>query len=199
MLFLLFKIGHDRFALDASRVVEVIPLLGLKRVTGSPHGVAGIINYRGQHVPALDLCELTLNRPAAERMSTRIVIIQCDECRVTGDVKASDPSQVTRHTSPRLLGLIVEEATGTLRKERADFSESLAGMPSVVWQATSEKKAASPVTRHPSPILMDGQGVIHLLDETRFLGEHLRDELFPPSLSSGAAGKQTVGLVDASD
>ena len=72
-------------------------------------------------------------------------------------------------------------------------------MPRDEGQVTSDQSAASSATRHPSPILMDGQGVIHLLDETRFLGEHLRDELFPPSPRSGAAEKQTVGLVDASD
>ena len=31
MLFLLFQLGRDRYALEASRVVEVVPLLVLQR------------------------------------------------------------------------------------------------------------------------------------------------------------------------
>ena len=47
MLFLLFQLGKDRYALEASRVVEVVPLLALKQLPQAPKGVAGIFNYRG--------------------------------------------------------------------------------------------------------------------------------------------------------
>ena len=36
MLFLLFQLGQDRYALDASRVVEVVPLLTLKQFPRPP-------------------------------------------------------------------------------------------------------------------------------------------------------------------
>src|SRR2546421_10050690 len=75
MLFLLFQLGTDRYALEASRVVEVVPLLELKRLPQAPEGVAGIFNYRGQPVPAVDLCALTLGQPARKRLSTRIIIV----------------------------------------------------------------------------------------------------------------------------
>ena len=58
MLFLLFQIGKDRYALEASRVVEVVPLLALKELPQAPKGVAGLFNYRGALVPAVDLSEL---------------------------------------------------------------------------------------------------------------------------------------------
>ena len=67
MLFLQFQIGSDRYALEASRVVEVIPLLGLKKIPHAPRGVAGMFNYRGEVVPALDLTALTSGQPAAEK------------------------------------------------------------------------------------------------------------------------------------
>ena len=76
MLFVLFQLGKNRYALEASRVVEVVPLLALKPFPQAPRGVAGIFVYRGQPVPALDLCELTLGRPALEHLSTRILIVQ---------------------------------------------------------------------------------------------------------------------------
>ncbi len=105
MLFLLFKLGKDRFALEASRVVEVLPLLALTRLPQAPRGVAGIFNYRGQPVPAVDLCELALGHPSEERLSTRIVVVRCAGPRGRS----------------RLLGLVAEHASELLRKEAEEF------------------------------------------------------------------------------
>ena len=105
MLFLQFQIGTDRYALEASRVVEVIPLLGLKKIPHAPRGVAGMFNYRGEIVPALDLTALTTGQPAAERLSTRILVV-----RTSIDGR-----------NDRLLGLIAERATSTLQKNVEDF------------------------------------------------------------------------------
>ena len=105
MLFLLFHLGKDRYALDASRVVEVVPLLALKRIPQAPRGVAGIFNYRGQPVPAVDLGELMLGQPASPRLSTRIILVHYPD----------------EHGKQRLLGLIAEQATEIIRKEPKDF------------------------------------------------------------------------------
>jgi chemotaxis-related protein WspB len=105
MLFLLFQLGKERYALEARQVVEVVPLLAFKRFPQAPKGVAGLFNYRGRPVPALDLSELTLGQPAAERLSTRIIIINYQD--------ASGASH--------LLGLVAEHATEMLRKEASEF------------------------------------------------------------------------------
>jgi chemotaxis-related protein WspB len=107
MLFLLFQLGKDRYALEASRVVEVVPLLELKKIPQAPKGFAGVFNYRGRPVPAIDLCQLSLGHPAAQRLSTRIIVINCSDARGRG----------------QMLGLIAEHATETLRKEASDFVE----------------------------------------------------------------------------
>jgi chemotaxis-related protein WspB len=107
MLFVLFHLGNERYALEANRVVEVVPLLELKRFPQSPPGVAGMFIYRGRPVPALDLCALTLGRPAAEHLSTRIIIVNYSD--------TPDHEQ--------LVGLIAERATGTIRREPGEFSE----------------------------------------------------------------------------
>ena len=108
MLFLLFQLGNDRYALEASRVVEVVPMLDLKQLPQAPQGVAGIFNYRGQPVPAVDLSDLTLGTPSKERISTRILIVKC---------QAGDGAE-------RLLGLVAEHATEMLRKEPGDFVDA---------------------------------------------------------------------------
>ena len=105
VLFLVFQIGKERYALEAKCVVEVIPLLTLKQVPQGPPGLAGLVNYRGQPIPALDLSLMVLGRPAAETFSTRIIIVRC-----TGP-----------NAEPRLLGLIAEQATGILRKHPDEF------------------------------------------------------------------------------
>ncbi len=107
MLFLLFQLGKDRYALEAARVVEVVPLLDLKRIPQAPSGFAGIFNYRGCPVPAIDLCQMTFGQPAVERLSTRIIVINCSDTR----------------GRQRLLGLIAEQATETFRKDAKDFVE----------------------------------------------------------------------------
>ena len=74
-MFLLFHLGKDRYVLEARHVIEVLPLLELKKIPEAPRGVAGMFSYRGRPVPAIDLNELTLGQPAAQCLSTRIIII----------------------------------------------------------------------------------------------------------------------------
>lgn len=108
MLFLLFQLGGDRYALDAMQVAEVLPLLAIKQIPLAPAGVAGAINYRGVAVPVIDLSELSLGRPAARKLNTRIVLVHYAD----------------RQGTPQLLGLIAEKATETMRREPAEFSTS---------------------------------------------------------------------------
>ena len=108
MLFLLFHLGPDRYALEASRVVEVLPFVELKGLPQAPQGVAGMFNYRGQPVPAVDLCALALQRSARECLSTRIIVVRC---------RGADDRA-------HLLGLIAEEATQMLRRNPDDFVHS---------------------------------------------------------------------------
>lgn len=100
MLFLVFRLDNDRYALPAKSVVEVVPMVSLKRLPQAPKGIAGVLNYRGTPVPAVDISQLALGRPALERLSTRLVIVRCS----------------TSNGEPRLLGLIAEHATELLRK-----------------------------------------------------------------------------------
>ena len=75
MLFLLFQLGRERYALEAGQVAAVLPLLSIKEIPQAPPAVAGLCNYRGRPVPVIDLSELTLGRPAQSRLSTRIVLV----------------------------------------------------------------------------------------------------------------------------
>jgi chemotaxis-related protein WspB len=105
MLFVLFQIGGDRFALEATQVVEIIPLVALTRLPQAPAGVAGLFNYHGRPVIAVDLCKLAHREPAADQLSTRIIVVR---------YPAADGVS-------HLVGLVAEQATGLLRKEPGEF------------------------------------------------------------------------------
>ncbi len=129
MLFLLFQLGKDRYALQAQRVVEVVPLVALKRLPQAPKGVAGVFNYRGRPVLAVDLGELTVGQPACERLSTRIIIVQY-------------PDGAGRN---HLLGLVAEHATEMLRKDTTDFVEPAPKVPSAPYLGPMLMDSQGPV------------------------------------------------------
>lgn len=104
MLMLLFQIGADRYALEAAQVGEVVPLVHLLRVPNAPPGLAGLFDYHGELLPAVDLSELLLGRKADARVSTRIILVREQNGK-----------------GGRAFGLIAERTTGTLQRRREDF------------------------------------------------------------------------------
>jgi chemotaxis-related protein WspB len=106
MLFLIFQLDGERYALDASHIVEVLPLVRVKKIPQAPAALAGVFDYRGAPVPVLDLSQLALGRPAQPRLSTRTVLVR----------QADAPE--------RLLGLIVENVAETQRRDPREFVDS---------------------------------------------------------------------------
>ncbi|MFC6339432.1 chemotaxis protein CheW [Pseudomonas sp. CCM 7891] len=105
-LFLVFHIGTERYALKATEVAEVLPRRPLKPIAHTPAWVAGIFAHRGVMVPVIDLSALTFGSPAQARTSTRLVLVNY----------RPEP-----WVDARWLGLILEQATDTLRCDPADF------------------------------------------------------------------------------
>jgi chemotaxis-related protein WspB len=108
MLFLVFELGKDRYALDVRQIAEVLPLVGVKQIPKAPQAMNGLFNYRGVAVPVIDLSQLTLGRPSKRRLSTRMVLVHYPDS--TGRT--------------RLLGLIAERATETARHDASEFVAS---------------------------------------------------------------------------
>jgi len=106
MLFLLFHIGKDCYALDASQVVEVLPHMEIRAIPQAHRGVAGIFNYRGTLAPVIDLSELVMGQPAAKKLGTRIILINYPD----------------KNGEKRPLGLIAERATETMKRDGKDFA-----------------------------------------------------------------------------
>ncbi len=99
-LFLVFYIGDERYALAATDVVEVLPRLPLKPIAQAPAWVAGVFAYRDRMIPVIDISAMTFGTEAVARTSTRLVLV---------------------NYRGQLLGLLLEQASNTLRCDPADF------------------------------------------------------------------------------
>jgi len=108
VLFLLFQLGEDRYAIEATKIVAVLPLITCKSLPQAPAAVAGIFDYGGEAVPLIDLSRLALDRPARPLRSTRVLVVNYPIG--DGDV--------------RYLGLIAEQAVETVVRDPAEFEPS---------------------------------------------------------------------------
>ena len=105
MLLLLFHLGDERYAIDGTKVVEIIPQVLLRKLYQAPKYVAGVFNYRSKIVPAIDLCYLIGEYPCRHCLSTRIIIVNYPM-----------PDGTTRS-----LGLMAERVTDTLYKSEEEW------------------------------------------------------------------------------
>lgn len=105
MLLLLFHLGDERYAIDGTKVVEIIPQVLLRKLYQAPKYVAGVFNYRSKIVSAIDLCYLIGEYPCRHCLSTRIIIVNYPM-----------PDGTTRY-----LGLMAERVTDTLYKSEEEW------------------------------------------------------------------------------
>ncbi len=152
-LFLVFHIGQERYALKATEVAEVLPRLPLKPIAHAPLWVAGIFAHRGALVPVIDLCALTFGLAAQPRTSTRLVLVNY---------------QPQPGADTRWLGLILEQATETLRCDPAEFQPY--GL-------------SNPAAPYLGPVREDALGLMQWIGVTDLLPDDVRALLFAAELS----------------
>jgi chemotaxis-related protein WspB len=78
MLLVTCQADANRYAIDSRHVSEVLPRLGLERLSGSPPWLAGLLVYRGAATPVVDLTQLTEGRPCPNRLSSRIIVLRTE-------------------------------------------------------------------------------------------------------------------------
>ncbi|WP_263914467.1 chemotaxis protein CheW [Achromobacter sp. 79A6] len=156
-LYLLFRIGADRYALDAADVVEVLGMRAFKQVPGTPPWVAGVFDCRGTAVPAIDLSALAGAGDAVMVTSTRLALVRY---RPDGQGDA------------RLLGLILEQATETVHYDPAAFQPVGLDMPAA---------------RYLGPVLSDARGMVQAVRVADLLPEPVRALLFPADAARAGA------------
>jgi chemotaxis-related protein WspB len=115
MLFILFTLDSERYVIDATQVERMMPLTPQappKTIPGAPSWVAGLLDYEGAPLPLIDLPALALGRPAAQLMSTRVVLVRYPHAGTA-----------------RLLALLLEGATRTIRLAAEAFHDAGIDMP----------------------------------------------------------------------
>jgi len=75
VLYAQFFIDEDRYVISAADIVEIVPIVPLKKVPMLPDYAVGLMNYHGNQVPVIELCQLFLNRPCRKKLSTRIILV----------------------------------------------------------------------------------------------------------------------------
>ena len=110
MLLLLYQVKNSHYGLDSAQVLEVIPKVFLKKIPHTPDYVAGVFNYHGVIVPVIDLCSLLSGKPCAERLGTRILLVNYH----------------TGKDETHVLGLMAERVTETIKvSEDAGISSGI--------------------------------------------------------------------------
>src|SRR5512136_496350 len=76
MQFLTFKLGEEIFALDITKVREVLDFTSVTKVPRTPEFMRGVINLRGSVVPVVDL-RLKFGMSRTENtVNTCIIIVE---------------------------------------------------------------------------------------------------------------------------
>lgn len=95
MLAILFEMDGRLWGADARLVETVVPAVRLRGVQGAPEWIAGVFNYKGNTVPAIDLSMYVCNRPSERIFSTRYMIVKISS-GVTEGLVALIAERVTR-------------------------------------------------------------------------------------------------------
>ncbi|WP_447577987.1 chemotaxis protein CheW [Achromobacter kerstersii] len=161
-LYLLFRIGGDRYALDAGDVVEVLGMRVLKQVPGAPAWVAGMLDRRGVPVPVIDMSQLAGKSAAAAVTSTRLALVRYGVDAADG---GNGGNSGNSGNGGRLLGLILEQATETVHYDPAAFKPY--GLD-------------NPGARYLGPVLSDAHGMVQAVKVADLLPASVRALLYPP-------------------
>jgi chemotaxis-related protein WspB len=104
MMLVMFRSGEGLYAVDARRVVEVVPRVDPRPVPHAPAFVLGLLAYRGRVVPVVDFGLLIGSARARSVLSSRVIV-----ARFAG-----------RGGAEQLVGLVADEV---IRVRNADAGQ----------------------------------------------------------------------------
>lgn len=105
MLLVTFQVNNQRYAINTAEVRQIIPMVQIRKLPGTPDCVLGTFSFHGTLVPVLDITAMLTGTPAPMLFSTRIILVQYPG---------------TAH----LLGLLAECATQTVVGDNAVLADS---------------------------------------------------------------------------
>ena len=166
---LLFCLKNERYALESKQIVEIVPLVEIKKIPHAPDYISGVFNYRGQIVPIVDLCQLIQGRPCHTHLSTRIILVNyfhnptAETAAANLLLERQNPAEATSEQPGSILGLMAEQVVETLNKPEAEFVDA----------GVSVKTAP-----YLGKMIMDAQDMIQCVRVEYLLPEAERSTLF---------------------
>ncbi len=109
MTLLPFDIENNCYALEINDIIEIIPLVKIEDIIYANKYLSGLINYRGQLIPIIDLKYFLFQKKSKFLLSTRIIIY----CHLL-----------------QTIGIIIEDLTDTIELDSRQLisdSEKLSG------------------------------------------------------------------------
>lgn len=141
MLLLLFHAGDTLYAIDTAQIVEIVPMVLLRKVPHVPASVVGVFNYHGSIVPVIDLSLLIQGTPCQPCYSTRIIIV----------------NYRTKDNNAQRLGLMAERVTETIHRPEHNTQqlEQVSEMPYLGEMFMDEKGMIQRI--HWEPLVAEAQ------------------------------------------
>lgn len=148
VLLVCLELAGERYGIPAAHVAEVVPAVPLRAVPGVREGVVGLLRFRGQVVPVVDLSVAWGGAPTPRRMSTRIVVCEL-------------PAEGTRPAGA--VGVLAEHVTSVTR---LDPDAAAAGVP-----------PATPGARGLGRLVLDGDRLLQVVRPADLVARDLLDTL----------------------
>jgi chemotaxis-related protein WspB len=161
VLFVVFQVGEERYALAGAHVAEILPAIHWTPVAGAPRGVAGIFNYHGAPLPLIDASVLLVgDAPEGAKqplqLHHRVLVVR------SGTPEQLDPlDQLERRDAP-LIGVLASRVLEIIQRDDADFHE-----PGVIARGAP----------YLGPVLTDAAGVVQRIEPEHLLPESVRAEV----------------------
>ena len=76
MAMLLFYAGENRFAIDCSSILRVVPNVILEKVPDRSPFVAGVMALGGELIPVIDFCQIIEKRATHPFLNSRIILLR---------------------------------------------------------------------------------------------------------------------------
>lgn len=112
MLLLTFQIGNEHYAVNAIEIIEILPLTTIQSIQQAPRFIAGMLNYRQNIVPVVDLVQLINKRPHKKVLSSRIIVMN-----------------YPMGNKNKTIGIIAEKVTDTINADDDRISYSKISIP----------------------------------------------------------------------
>ena len=109
--YVIFRLGETQFGVAIGQVLRIVRLTPITRVPRAPHFLEGLVNYRGQVVPVVDLRK-RLALPSEEEYgdAARILIV---ELEASTEPALSTAEGLSRAAQP--IGMLVDAVAGISR------------------------------------------------------------------------------------